>query len=410
MNLTESYKNRLKKLAGLNPDDVKIDVPTDVTSMRDIFLKNGYKLFLVGGAIRDAILGKTPKDYDLATDASPKAVIRMLEKQPFVDNILETGKKFGIVNVITTDGEEYEIARFRKDIGSGRRPDEVEFTTIDKDVLRRDLTINALFYDLEKNKIIDLVGGVDDLKKGIIRTVGDATVRITEDRLRIMRAIRFATLFDSEIEQKLDLALKQDSRLGGFPVIKNADGTTTTENISEERIRDEFLKGIKSAQSVKNFLELVDKYDLFQWIFPNLKIGKLIEERIPTVLIAHLLKWNDPKKIKSTLLSSRYTKNRSDDPSSSKEIGRILFLIKLTELNIDNATKLKEEQNRYEVTPEEITAYAKHNNLDNNLISAFLKYDLSVTSTDFIDQGFQGAALGAAINNKEREVFKSLLS
>jgi tRNA nucleotidyltransferase/poly(A) polymerase len=144
---------------------VKLDmpIPSDIKQIKDIFVKNGYKLYVVGGAVRDAILGKVPKDYDLATDANPDTVENMMQKAGL--KTLPTGKAFGVINVFTDQGE-YEVATFRTDIGSGRRPDAVSFTDIEGDVKRRDLTINALFYDIETGEVVDLVGGIDDLKNG----------------------------------------------------------------------------------------------------------------------------------------------------------------------------------------------------------------------------------------------------
>jgi len=173
---------------------MNITIPDDIRRLHKVFKANGFQLFIVGGAIRDSILRKPIKDWDLATNMLTDDVIKMLRPQKFITNIIETGVKFGVVNAFTAN-DEYEIATFRKDSASsdGRRPDSVEFADIATDVLRRDLTINALFYDLDTNEIVDLVGGVEDLKNGIVRTVGDPKLRFTEDPLRILRFFRFLT-------------------------------------------------------------------------------------------------------------------------------------------------------------------------------------------------------------------------
>jgi tRNA nucleotidyltransferase/poly(A) polymerase len=126
-----------------------ISIPDDIRKIQKVFKANGKALFVVGGAIRDALLGRKPKDWDLATDATPDEVILILKPQQFITNIIETGKAFGVINAFT-DNDEFEVATFRKDssAGDGRRPDSVEFADIATDVLRRDLTINALFFDL----------------------------------------------------------------------------------------------------------------------------------------------------------------------------------------------------------------------------------------------------------------------
>jgi tRNA nucleotidyltransferase/poly(A) polymerase len=214
----------------ISEDRIKVEIPltSDILKMSKIFKKNNFKLFLVGGAVRDFLLKQKIKDFDLATDAVPDKVEEIMTEAGF--RTLPTGKAFGVINVFTNQGE-YEIATFREDIGSGRRPDAVSFTNIEGDVKRRDLTINALFYDIDTKEIVDLVGGVDDLKQGVVRTVGTPEDRFGEDRLRILRAIRFAGRFGSELDPATDAALQKDSSLEG---------------ISGERIRDEFIKGIIS--------------------------------------------------------------------------------------------------------------------------------------------------------------------
>jgi tRNA nucleotidyltransferase (CCA-adding enzyme) len=288
---------------------IKFDVPipNDIIGIKDVFKKNGHKLYVVGGAVRDALLGKTPKDYDLATDATPDKVELMMDKAGY--RTLPTGKAFGVINVFTDD-DEYEIATFRKDLSGGRRPDAVEFTTIDQDVKRRDLTINALFYDIDTGEVVDLVGGIDDIKGSVVRTVGSPEERFGEDRLRILRALRFAGRFGSNLEPNVDAALKKDSSLEG---------------ISKERIRDEFMKGLKTSKSAKYFLGLVDKYNMWGEIFPGLSINKkYIDDKDGIVNIATLLKDNDVKKLRNVLNKLTY---------SNDEVKNIDFLIKLYFLN-----------------------------------------------------------------------------
>jgi tRNA nucleotidyltransferase/poly(A) polymerase len=170
-----------------------IPIPDDIKKIKDVFKKNGHKLYVVGGAVRDALLGKTPKDYDLATDAVPDKVEEMMKKAKL--KTLPTGKAFGVINVFTNEGE-YEIATFREDIGSGRRPDVKIGATIESDAARRDLRVNALYYDIDTNEIIDLVGGLDDLKNNTINMVGNPQERFEEDPLRILRFFRFYSRFN----------------------------------------------------------------------------------------------------------------------------------------------------------------------------------------------------------------------
>ena len=164
-------KSRLKK--EINENKITLNVPSDIKKIYKLFKKNGKQLYVVGGAVRDAILGKRPKDFDLATDAKPDEVLKIAKKGGM--KTYEVGKQFGVVVV-----GGHEIATFRKDIGKGRRPKAVDFSDIQGDVKRRDLTINSLFFDIGRDEVVDLTGGLQDLKDKIIRTVGKAKERFDE--------------------------------------------------------------------------------------------------------------------------------------------------------------------------------------------------------------------------------------
>jgi tRNA nucleotidyltransferase/poly(A) polymerase len=169
----------------------KLEIPNDIKNINQVFKENGFKLFIVGGAVRDALLNENPKDFDLVTDAIPDKVEEMMHASGFAT--IATGKAFGVINVFT-DTDEFEIATFRND-SPGRKPKVELGGDILSDSQRRDFTINALYYDIETNQIIDLVGGVEDLKNKIIRTVGDPKKRFEEDPLRILRFFRFLARF-----------------------------------------------------------------------------------------------------------------------------------------------------------------------------------------------------------------------
>lgn len=360
-------------------------LPKDILQIKDVFKKNGYKLYVVGGAVRDAILGKQPKDFDLATNALPDTVEEIMNKAGF--RTLPTGKAFGVINVFTDSGE-YEIATFREDVGSGRRPDAVQFTDIETDVKRRDLTINALFYDIDKKEIVDLVGGVEDLKKGIVKTVGSPQERFGEDRLRILRAIRFAARFGSNLDSEVDQALKQDSSLEG---------------ISGERIRDEFIKGIISAKSISQFMGMIERYHLFDWIFKGLKVSKnFISDKDPILVIASLLKDNDPTLLSKKLNDLKYTVD---------EIKNIVFLINMLKLTSETAVVLKRAQKNTSLSDEQIKTFGKFIGLDTKLLDAFIRFKLTVSGEDLMKQFNlkQGKELGDAINKAEYENFKKLI-
>ena len=172
-----------------------IPLPNDIIEISNAYIKAGKDIFLVGGAVRDFIQGIEPKDYDLVTNALPNESKEILRGFKVSD---EQGKNFGVLRVYTKDEPEgYEIASYRRDISGGRDTkgddQKVEMggdVTIEDDCNRRDLTMNALFYDIKNKQIVDLVGGVEDIKKGIVRAVGDASQRFIEDRLRICRIFR----------------------------------------------------------------------------------------------------------------------------------------------------------------------------------------------------------------------------
>lgn len=174
-------------------DDIWGIIPQSIKDLHELFKKADKKLYLVGGSVRDFLTGDVPKDFDLATDAHPDEVLNIVDG--YRTNL--QGRAFGVVVVYTKDQPGgIEIATFREDnydskLGKTRNPD-VKYTTIEQDVLRRDIRINGLFYDLDKREIIDLVGGIDDIKNRVIGMIGDPDLRIKEDPLRILRAIRMA--------------------------------------------------------------------------------------------------------------------------------------------------------------------------------------------------------------------------
>jgi len=163
----------------------------------------GFKALLAGGCVRDRILGVSAKDYDIATDARPEVVQRLF------DNTVAVGAKFGVIIVIA-GGDSFEVATFRADAAylDGRRPSSVRFGTIEEDARRRDFTIGGMYYDPADDRVIDLVGGMRDLRAGIIRAIGAAAERFTEDHLRVLRAVRFATRLAFEIDPATFAAMK----------------------------------------------------------------------------------------------------------------------------------------------------------------------------------------------------------
>ncbi|MDP7289483.1 MAG: CCA tRNA nucleotidyltransferase, partial [Phycisphaerae bacterium] len=156
----------------------------------------GHEALLAGGCVRDMLLGRPCADYDIATSAAPDEVRGLFRR------VLMIGAKFGVVMVIH-DNRQIEVATFRSDLSysDGRRPDGVRFTTARQDAERRDFTINGMFYDPLANEVLDYVGGQEDLKQKIIRTIGSPDRRFAEDYLRMIRAVRFAVRLDFAIDE-----------------------------------------------------------------------------------------------------------------------------------------------------------------------------------------------------------------
>lgn len=186
---------------------------------------NGYSCYAVGGCVRDSLMGKEPHDWDLTTSAIPDEIERVFAEYKTVT----VGKRYGTVAVIL-DGEPYEITTYRVDgdYSDSRHPDEVRFSDrIQDDLSRRDFTVNAMAYN-DTDGLIDLFGGQKDLAYGVIRCVGDPQQRFSEDALRILRALRFASAFGFNIEAKTSDAILRQRRL--------------LNDIASERIREEFVK------------------------------------------------------------------------------------------------------------------------------------------------------------------------
>jgi poly(A) polymerase len=219
----------------------------------------GHQAWLVGGCVRDLLLGLAPKDYDVATDASPE---RLVEIFPRADRV---GAHFGVV-LVREGGVCVEVATFRSDHAytDGRRPESVHFETDPRqDVLRRDFTINALLYDPETRDVLDYVGGREDLERGLIRAIGDPEVRFREDHLRLLRAVRFAARLTFAIEPVTYEAIR---RL--HPLILK---------VSAERVREELCRILVEGGARRGF-ELLDATGLLEDLLPEVAAMKGVEQ------------------------------------------------------------------------------------------------------------------------------------
>lgn len=213
-------------------------------------VKAGFTAYFAGGCVRDQLLGRFPKDIDIATDARPEEVQKLFPKTTGLE-----GKCFGVVRVLE-EGHTFEVATFREDLGyeDGRRPVSVRFATAQADALRRDFTINGLFYDPLREKVIDFVGGQADLHNRLIRAIGDPRARFSEDHLRLLRAIRLAANLGFDIENATWLAIREQA--------------AAIKNIAPERIREE-LDRIWTGPEPARGLRLLDESGLLVHILPE---------------------------------------------------------------------------------------------------------------------------------------------
>jgi poly(A) polymerase len=216
--------------------------------------ESGHLAYLAGGCVRDIVRGETPKDFDIATDANPEAV------QKLFPHTYAVGAHFGVILVVE-NGFQFEVATFRADDGyvDGRRPSAVHFSSPEEDAKRRDFTINGMFYDPVAEKVIDFVGGRADIAAKLVRAIGDPAKRFAEDRLRMLRAVRFATVLDYQIDQKTWGAL-----------VANA---ASINQISAERIREELVRIFVSPNRVRGW-DLLDSSGLMAAILPELEAMK----------------------------------------------------------------------------------------------------------------------------------------
>ena len=390
--------------------EVEIATPVSLGPIKDRFDEAGFELYLVGGAVRDTLAGRDVKDYDLATDANPDQVQALLADVPDAEIDL-TGADFAVVRVWVPDPngkdgrEEYEIATFRRDVGEGRRPDEVEFTTIDEDVRRRDLTMNALFYDLSTGEIVDYVGGIEDIENGVVRAVGDPAERFREDPLRILRAFRFSGRYGWGMDSATVDAIRSNSKLRG---------------VAAERTRTEFRTGIEKASSPSGYLQQIDLVDdgtgiIWSQIFPDLNVSTANlpadgtyrdepEGRKTVMMLASLLADNDPKDVEKVLTDRKFTK---------QEITDATLLMEARNINDGNVFDLKNKFGKNDrVSADDMRVFHRSQPNTEDEIEPFLEFAdnaPAVTAADLQEQGIKpGPQFGAMIREGEEQAYRQI--
>ena len=346
-----------------------IDLPKNVENIIGSLEEQGFEGFAVGGCVRDSLLKKTPKDWDITTDALPVDMKKIFKKT------FDTGIAHGTVTVLM-DGVGYELTTYRIDgnYSDGRHPDSVSFSkNLSEDLCRRDFTINAMAYSNKKG-IVDLFDGRKDLQKGIIRAVGDAKKRFDEDALRMLRAVRFAAQLGFKIEDDTFAAIKEKAKL--------------LSNVSKERIFVELNKSLNGdfAQNIKmvytsglyryigkEFAKLDENiYDFYPRKFPNKK------HMYWAVFLENIENVEAVKKILFELKSDNATRNntyllvkelKNPLPSSDEDIrwslhriGADLFcdyieILKSDKKNVNILDKIDTIENRYSLILKENHAY-----------------------------------------------------
>ena len=266
-----------------------------------------------------------------------------------------------------------------------------DFTTIEEDVKRRDLTINALFYDIMSEEVVDLVGGLGDIKNRVIRTVGNPEDRFREDRLRVLRVIRFASKLDFQIDPDTYRAIVRDNHLDG---------------VSFERIHDELIRTLTGAKDVSRLLRLMDCLNMWERVLPGLSVGVPKQSLLPLgapALLALLLDEEDPETLGKKLNYLKY---------SADEVAQVTFLLRYRDLDSSRAYRLRKLRLASHIDPHMMLGY----NLmrckpEPFLATAFDSYTFQppVKGEDLMAEGYSGKALGVELERRETELFKGLL-
>lgn len=386
-----------------------IDLPKNVENIIGSLEEHGFEGFAVGGCVRDSLLKKTPKDWDITTDALPVDMKKIFKKT------FDTGIAHGTVTVLM-DGVGYELTTYRIDgnYSDGRHPDSVSFSkSLSEDLCRRDFTINAMAYSNKKG-IVDLFDGRKDLQNGIIRAVGDAKKRFDEDALRMLRAVRFAAQLGFKIDDDTFEAIKEKAKL--------------LSKVSKERIfvelnkslNGDFAKNIKMVYTSglyryigKEFAKLDENiYDFYPRKFPNKK------HMYWTAFLENIENVEAVKKILFELKSDNATRNntyllvkelKNPLPSSDEDIrwslhriGAYLFcdyieILKSDKKNVDILDKIDTIENRYSLILKENHAYE---------ISM-----LDITGKDLMDIGIsKGPKIGEVLEFLLKKVIENPLN
>lgn len=396
-----------------------LELPEAVKTVYNAFHNVGEKVYLVGGCLRDAYYGHQAKDWDMATVCKPDQVKEILSyyrdrKHNYGIHHFPKGESFGVISAMPWCGNhetsagrhavEVEIATFRKDIGEGRRPDAVEFCEMEEDAKRRDLTINALYYDPGNGKIYDYVDGWEDLNYRRIRCVGNPMDRFREDPLRVLRYIRFfckyadATSYEKGVDSDHQKAISVYSKLG-------------LKGVSPERIREEFEKGNSSPVLNVPYINALKDADLLErTVFPGCEVNtNRIDQHCLETVIASILSETSSEKVEKILNSLTY---------SSYTCKHVAFYIRFAEqfkrpmMKADRAIpyKLKKyETSRNLDVNKFLRSWGDTMKLERRLVDVYRGWRLSPTASEVPGTAsLKGKAIGERMCEYDTDQFWSL--
>lgn len=358
-----------------------MDIPASIEELHQVFKSQEFELYLVGGSVRDYLFSQPAQDFDLCTNAKSEDIKKFL---PDKYKIITQGITFGVLGVYTDDQPQItEIATFPEDDYSEKGPNPtIKFSTIEKDVHRRDLTINGLYYDLDKKIIIDLVGARADVANKIARFIGDPEIKIQEDPIRILRIIRFAVKYQLTIEA-----------LSAAAIISHKESLHI---IAKERIYNE-LKKSYSQGNFNDYLALVTKFQLWGIIFPRLSSPVKYKNRIYSFFENYLADLFSDEKDLDELQKMMILNYKIDTATTNK----VIFLLRLNSFTSKNVLSFYQMKIKSNITDDVLEEYFRVRGIIDPQIQKFLKYKPSVTSTSLIKLGFKGKELGDEINRQE---------
>lgn len=354
-------------------------LPEFVIRLYNVYNKNGYKLYLVGGAVRDMLLTRIPDDYDLVTDALPENTVNILTTSNY--KIDDSAIKFGIITCDSNDVK-VEIATFRKDNGNTKKTCVVAFgVTIEQDAKRRDITYNAIYYDIGNNEYIDYRNGINDLNDKIIKMIGNPNERIKEDKSRTLRIIRYACKYNHKIDVEVIKAINENDLAG----------------LSKETISNEVIKCF-ACTDFNTYLNYLEEFKLIRYIFPNLTVclDKIVVSKYIEIYFAYIFRHND--KIGEKLKLLKYNNDIAE---------RVDFLIKLINFDVLQLNNYIRIKRRYFNDLQILTEWNILMNLG-ELQRKFVNYKSVISEnivSDLIDKGYQKQQLREKLNKIECQNF-----